>query len=1211
MLPASITVPILIGWLRSRGEAAGLLSDWVGLAIMIVSASALLGGITTWTGFVIDRTDADRRGAEESAQRLVSIVSSSNDAIFGEDLEGTVASWNAGAEAIYGYSAEEIIGRSIAIAVPPEGLDEFRLVMQRVARGEQVRHYETLRLRKDGEIFHVSLSISPVRDEGGTVVGVSTVARDISERKRSEEKMQRMNRTLLALSECTDALMRATDESAMLQKVCDVVVNVAGCRMAWVGYAEADESKTVRPMAAAGFEQGYLKTANISWRDVERGRGPTGTSIRTGRTTAAQDFAQDFAQDRSLEPWREDALRLGYRSSIAVPLKTGTNVIGALTIYAAEPGWFESDVQRLLEELASNMTYAIMTVRARAERERVEEELRQTSSYARSLIEASLDPLVTISKDGKIMDVNRATEQATGVARKKLIDSDFADYFTEPEKARSSYQRVYSDGVVQDYPLAIRHVSGKVTDVLYNASVFKNEVGEVQGVFAAARDVTERKRAEEAVAAERQKFNTILDVLTPYVVLLTADYHVAFSNQEFRERFGEAKGRRCFEFLFERTEPCEICETYKVLKVGKALDWEWTGPDGRHYEVHDFPFTDTDGSKLILEMGVDVTERKKAEAARQESETDFGMLANFVPQLVWICTPDGLNIYFNQRWVEYTGLTLEESYGTGWNKPFHPNDKQAAWDAWNHATKTGDPYRVESRLRAADGSYRWFLMRGLPLRDANGTIVKWFGTCTDIDDMKRAEERVRQLNRELEERVEQRTAQLVESEKRVRRKLESILLPEGDLGQLELADVLDIPAVKSLVEDFYAVTRIPTALIDVHGNFLVAVGLQEVCTKFHRRHPETCRNCVESDMYLSAGVEPGEFKVYRCKNNLWDVSTPIMVGGQHLGNLFTGQFLFAEEAFDEECFRLQARKYGFDEDEYLAAFHKVPRLAREFVNESMAFLAKLAQVLSHTGHSTVKLARSLEELRRVNSELADSIKELESFTYSVSHDLRAPLRHISGFSRILTEEFGASLPPEAQHHLQRIAEGTLRMGTLVDDLLNLARVGRRDLSLQVAGLQSVVDEVISGLKADLADRQVEWKISSLPYVECDPGLMKQVFQNLLSNAVKFTRPRAPAVIEVGQEEQDSKTVIYVRDNGVGFSMKYADKLFGVFQRLHRPEDFEGTGVGLATVQRIIQKHGGRIWAAAELDKGATFYFTLGTAEKIEAQTMVAKIGEKA
>ena len=156
----------------------------------------------------------------------------------------------------------------------------------------------------------------------------------------------------------------------------------------------------------------------------------------------------------------------------------------------------------------------------------------------------------------------------------------------------------------------------------------------------------------------------------------------------------------------------------------------------------------------------------------------------------------------------------------------------------------------------------------------------------------------------------------------------------------------------------------------------------------------------------------------------------------------------------------------------------------------------------------------------------------------------------------------------------------------------------------------MVNEVVAELKAECEGRQVEWKIGSLPFVECDPALMKQVFQNLLSNAVKFTRPRSPAIIEVGQKDQEGTPVLFVRDNGVGFNMKYSEKLFGVFQRLHRPEDFEGTGVGLATVQRIIQKHGGRIWAEAELDKGATFYFTLGASEKTELKTKAAMAGDQ-
>lgn len=240
-----------------------------------------------------------------------------------------------------------------------------------------------------------------------------------------------------------------------------------------------------------------------------------------------------------------------------------------------------------------------------------------------------------------------------------------------------------------------------------------------------------------------------------------------------------------------------------------------------------------------------------------------------------------------------------------------------------------------------------------------------------------------------------------------------------------------------------------------------------------------------------------------------------------------------------------------------------------------------------------------------------SNKELEAFTYSVSHDLRAPLRHISGFSKILTEEFGSNLPAEAQHHVQRIHEGTRRMGLLVDDLLNLGRIGRHEVRLQVAGLNSIVNEVVDELKPEWAGRQVAWRVDNLPFVECDPALMKQVFQNLLSNAVKFTRPRDHAVIEVGQKDKQGTPVVFVRDNGVGFNMKYSDKLFGVFQRLHRAEDFEGTGVGLATVQRIIQKHGGRIWAEAELDKGAIFYFTLGASEKTDVKTKAAMAGEKA
>ncbi len=252
----------------------------------------------------------------------------------------------------------------------------------------------------------------------------------------------------------------------------------------------------------------------------------------------------------------------------------------------------------------------------------------------------------------------------------------------------------------------------------------------------------------------------------------------------------------------------------------------------------------------------------------------------------------------------------------------------------------------------------------------------------------------------------------------------------------------------------------------------------------------------------------------------------------------------------------------------------------------------------------IERKRAEQQIHKLNAELEERVvartfelaaanKELEAFSYSVSHDLRAPLRHMHGFAKILLEDFGPSLDSSAQHYLHRIHEATQHMGRLVDDLLNLSRVGRQPLHLERTGLNALVEEILTVLQGEMRGRQIEWQIGPLPSVECDPGLIKQVFANLLSNALKYTRPRERAVIEVGQKTADGRGALFVRDNGVGFNMKYADKLFGVFQRLHAQEDFEGTGVGLAIVQRIVRKHGGEVWAEAELDKGATFCFTLG------------------
>jgi light-regulated signal transduction histidine kinase (bacteriophytochrome) len=227
------------------------------------------------------------------------------------------------------------------------------------------------------------------------------------------------------------------------------------------------------------------------------------------------------------------------------------------------------------------------------------------------------------------------------------------------------------------------------------------------------------------------------------------------------------------------------------------------------------------------------------------------------------------------------------------------------------------------------------------------------------------------------------------------------------------------------------------------------------------------------------------------------------------------------------------------------------------------------------------------------AELEVAVEELKAFSYSVSHDLRAPLRHIDGYVNLLKGNPSVAGDEKAQRHAKIISKSAQQMGQLIDALLNFSRLGRVGLAVTPqVDVNEMVREVCQMLAPETEKRIIDWNIADLPKVTADRTLLRQVFANLVSNAVKYSGPRSPAIIEIGSEDRDREILFFVRDNGVGFDMTYSDKLFSVFQRLHRNEEFEGTGIGLANIRKIIARHGGRTWAESVLGQGATFYFTL-------------------
>jgi PAS domain S-box-containing protein len=583
--------------------------------------------------------------------------------LFVEPESGEIVDANPAAESFYGYPHSRLCGLNISAInpLPEEHLHENR---QKAVREEQTQFVVPHRLAS-GEIRTVEIRASSI--ETGDRRLLFSIIQDITERKRAEDELHRLNRELRAISDCNQVLVRAEHEQSLLEEVCRIICEVAGYRMAWVGYAEQDAAKTIRPVAWAGHNNGYVESLNLSWDDSMRGQGPSGRAIRTSQSI----YIQDFEADPRLVPWRQSAQQHQFRCSISLPLKdSSATPFGCLNIYSTVPNAYTLGEVRLLEELAADLAFGISTLRARDERQKAQEALRRSEARFRAVVENSNDGILFVDANAIIQYRSPSFSRINGYSPEerfgrvvfetvhpddlKRISVSWHDVLATPgQPGRSEYRIRHQDG-------SWRWIEASVINLLENP--------DVESVVIAARDITERKRAEDALQASEETLRAFVNALPSLSCLFEPGGSLLVANESIARPQGKKPadliGTNIFDLMIPETAEYRRSWVKEVLRSKKAIDFE-DQARGRDYLSHLEPLFGPRGEvNRIAMIALDITERKRAEEALRLSEERFAKAFEASPSLELITKiAEARLVAANQAFLNAFGYTWEEITG--------------------------------------------------------------------------------------------------------------------------------------------------------------------------------------------------------------------------------------------------------------------------------------------------------------------------------------------------------------------------------------------------------------------------------------------------------------------------------------------------------------------------------------------------------------------